>query len=287
MKKILLSTDFSPASDKAIRYAINLFGDTPCEFTLMHAYDTFPVGGSPEIGYALIDEMFNRSRKDLAAQIEELKQLDTKHIHVFRTELVSASVGSAIQILNQKHDYDFVVVGATGRGNDILFGSTATDVVRNVSANSLVVPTSITTTPIRNIVMAVDYQSVCSFSEFDGLKELLLEKEATLTLLTVLKDGQLPTELDGSMKFQYHDYFKGVHIIDYQLRGDSVEEGIFEYLSLHTADMLVMLTRHHTFFDVIFNRSLTRKFAFNPTLPLLSIYDEATIVVPDNELVTF
>lgn len=287
MKKILLPTDFSKASDKAVQYALNLFGDTPCEFTLMNAYDTFPVGGSPEIAYSLIDEMFNRAKKEIAEYLEAIKALDTNNIHVFKSELVSASPSSAIQILNQKHDYDFVVIGATGKGEDILFGSTATDIVRNVEANAIIVPVKTDPEPLRNIVLAVDYKPIQSFAEFDGLKDLLIQTGATLTLLTVLKDGQLPTELDGLLKFEYHDYFKGLNIIDYQLPADNAEEGIIEYLSTHEADMLVMLTRHHSFFDVLFSRSVTRKFAFNPTIPLLSIYDTAYVEVPEHEVVTF
>lgn len=287
MKKILLPTDFSEASDKAIAYAFNLFSHTPCEFTLMHAYDTFPGGGVPELAYVMIDEMYKRAKKEIAEYIEAAKQLDTERIHTFKAELVSGSPASAIQILNQQHDYDFVIIGATGRGEDILFGSTATDVVRNVTANTIVVPVKAQLDPIKNIVLAVDYKPINSFAEFDSLKELLLKENATLTLLTILKDGQFPTELDGLLKYEYHDYFKGVGMIDYQLRADTVEEGIIEYLSNHEADMLVMLTRHHSFFDVLFNRSVTRKFAFNPALPLLSIYDFAKEEVPAHEVVTF
>lgn len=287
MKKILLATDFSKASDKAVQYALQLFENIPCEFTLLNAYDTFPVGGSPEIAYSMIDELFNRAKKEIAEYLEAVKALDEKKIHTFKTELVSSSPASAIQILNQKYDYDFVIVGATGKGEDILFGSTATDVVRNVEANAMVIPVKTSLQPIRNVVLAVDYKPVQSFNEFEGLKELLIQKNATLTLLTVLKDSQLPTEMDGLLKFEYHDYFKGVSIVDYQLRADNAEEGIVDYLSTHEADLLVMLTRHHSFFDVVFNRSVTRKFAFNPTVPLLSIYDVANVEVPEHELVTF
>ncbi|RYU95420.1 universal stress protein [Emticicia agri] len=287
MKKILLTTDFSKASDNAIQYALSLFGDTPCEFTLMHAYDTFPAGGSPEIAYALIDEMFKAAKKEIAVYLEAIKELDTRKIHTFKTELVSGSPASAIQILNQSHNYDFVIVGATGKGNDIYFGSTATDVVRNVAVNSLIVPVKAEVQPIKNVVLAVDYQPVSSFDEFASLKALIAEKNATLTLLTVLKEGQSSTELDGLMKFEYHDYFKEVSIIDYQTHADSVEEGIVNYLIAHEADMLVMITRHHSFFDVLFNRSVTRRFAFNPVIPLLSIYEDVHAAVPDNELVTF
>ena len=287
MKRILLPTDFSKASEKAIQYAIQLFGNTPCDFTLMNAYDTFPTGGSPEIAYSMIEELFNRAKKEIVEHLDEVKQWDTRNIHTFKTELMPTSPGSAIQVLNHKNKYDFVVVGATGHGNDILFGSTATDVVRNVMTNSIVVPVKTNMTPLRNVVLAVDYKPVHSFSEFDELKEMLLQNNATLTLLTVLKENQLPTDIDGLMKYEYHDYFKGLNIVDYQLTGDSAEEGIIEYVSTHDTDLLVMLTRRHSFFDVLFNRSVTRRFAYNPTVPLLSIYDEAEVGVSTNEIVTF
>ncbi|PLK45158.1 universal stress protein [Emticicia sp. TH156] len=287
MKKVLLPTDFSKASEKAIRYAIQLFGDTPCEFTLMHAYDTFPTGGSPEIAYSMIEELFSRAKEEILEHLEEVKQWDTRKIHTFKTDLMPTSPGSAIQVLNQKNQYDFVVVGATGKGNDILFGSTATDVVRNVMTNSIVVPVKSELRPVRNVVLAVDYKPVQSFHELDELKALLINNNATLTLLNVLKENQLPTDINSLTRYEYHDYFKGVNLVDYQIIGDTAEEGIIEYLNNHEADMLVMVTRRHTFFDVLFNRSVTRRFAYNPSIPLFSIYDEANITVPEHEVVTF
>ncbi|WP_337042344.1 universal stress protein [Emticicia sp. 17c] len=287
MKKILIATDFSKASVKAAEYALNLFNNTPCEFTLMNAYDSFPSGNSPEVAYSMLEELYKRSKLDLYAYLEEVKKLDIHKIHKFKSDLVPTSPASAIHILNQKNKYDFVIVGANGKGEDILFGSTATDIVRNVPVNTIVVPVQSKVEPIKNVVLAVDYNPIASFKEFDGLKELLLQKKATLTLLTVLKEGQTAAEMDGLLKFEYHHYFKGVTVIDYQLHAESVEEGIIEYLAFHKADMLAMLTRHHSFFDVLFNRSLTRKFAYNPTVPLLSVFDSIEVEVPEHEIVTF
>ena len=74
MKKILLATNFSNSSAKAIQYALNQFDDSPCEFTLLHAYDSAPVNGSPEIAFNLMGEMYQRSKEKLALQEEELDE---------------------------------------------------------------------------------------------------------------------------------------------------------------------------------------------------------------------
>ncbi|MBA4848963.1 universal stress protein [Emticicia sp. BO119] len=277
MKKILLATNFSKSSEKAIQYAFHQFGDTPCEFTLMHACDKTPLYGSAEIAFNLMGELYLRAKEKLSHQLKEIKKLDTREIHSFKTEFIATSTGRAIEILNRKHPYDFVVVGASGKGEDILFGSTATEVILNTNVNTVVVPSELKPGPVKNVVLAVDYLPVQSFSQFDSLKEFLLEREAQLTLLTIITDNTLFGERDSQTRDQYINYFEPLSIATDHIWSSGIEAGIMEYLQFKSTDLLVMLTRHHSFYDVIFNRSVTRKFAFNPTLPLISISDTITI----------
>lgn len=273
MKKILLATNFSDSSAKAIQYAFNQFGDHPCEFTLMHGYDTVPLSGSSEIAFNLMGEMYRRAKVNLVHQLEEIKKLDTRKIHTFKAEFIATSAGNAIEILNRKHQYDFVVVGATGKGSDILLGSTATEIILNTTLNTIVVPAKAKIEPVKNVVLAVDYAPVQSFNQFDTLKEFLLERDARLTLLTVMTDSTLNAERESLVRYSYIDYFEPLSTTTDHIQASNIEAGIMQYLHFKSADLLVMLTRHHSFYDVIFNRSVTRKFAFNPTLPLISIYD--------------
>ncbi|MFY7912227.1 MAG: universal stress protein [Emticicia sp.] len=285
MKKILLPTDFSKASERAIHYALALFNDTACEFTLLNTYTTTT---EPEIAMYVLDGLKVNAEYLMAKFLNELKKFDNEKFHTFKTEYMPVSAASAIEILNQTHNYDLVVLGASGSGNNLLFGSVATDVVRNVSANTLVVPTNSVIAPLKNVVMAVDYNQVSDLKVFDNLKDLLARKDAQLTLLTVLKDHQSADELDGLAKYKYHNYFNDIKVNDYYIKNSDVEKGIKEFLDIHRADMLVMVSRHHSFLDVIFNRSVTRKFAYHPSVPLLSIYDEvAAPFINEAEIVTF
>ena len=285
MKKILLPTDFSKASEKAIHYALALFDDTACEFTLLHTYST---NTEPEIAMYVLEDLRNNAESLMKKFLKEIKKFDNESFHTFKTELMPLSVASAIEILNQTHNYDLVILGASGTGNSLLFGSVATDVVRNVHTNTMVIPTNISIQPIRNIVLAVDYQQVSNFSIFENLKDILTRKESKLTFLTILKDEDSPETLDGLAKYEYHNYFENIITEDYFIKNKDVDAGIKEFLEIHRVDMLVMVSRHHSFLDVIFNRSATRKFAFHPTVPLLSIYDEVSEeFIPDAEIVTF
>ncbi|GGD58939.1 universal stress protein UspA [Emticicia aquatilis] len=285
MKKILLPTDFSKASERAIHYALAMFNDTACEFTLLNTYTT---NTQPEIAMYVLDDLKINAENLMEKFLKGLKQFDNESFHTFKTEYMPVSAASAIEILNQTHQYDLVVLGASGAGNNLFFGSVATDVVRNVSANTLVIPANAVISPLKNVVMAVDYNQVSDLKVFDNLKDLLARKDAQLTLLTVLKDNQSADELDGLAKYEYHNYFNDVKVNDYYIKNSDVEKGIKEFLDIHRADLLVMVSRHHSFLDVIFNRSVTRKFAYHPSVPLLSIYDEvAAPFINEAEIVTF
>lgn len=285
MKKILLPTDFSKASERAIHYALAMFNDTACEFTLLNTYTT---NTEPEIAMYVLDDLKKNAESLMSKFLKGLQQFDDTSYHTFKTEYLPISAGSAIEILNQTNQYDLVVLGASGAGNNLFFGSVATDVVRNVTTNTLVIPPNAVISPIKNVVMAVDYDQVSDFKIFDKLKDLLTRKDAQLTFLTVLKDTQSADELDGLAKYEYHNYFSNIKTNDYFIKNADVEHGIKEFLEIHRADMLVMVSRHHSFLDIIFNRSVTRKFAYHPSIPLLSIYDEVPApFINEAEVVTF
>jgi nucleotide-binding universal stress UspA family protein len=285
MKKILLPTDFSKASEKAIHYALALFDDTACEFTFLNTYGT---NAQPEIAMYVMDELRLNAENLMDGFLNGIKKFDTETYHTFKTEFMPVSTASAIDILNQTHHYDLVVIGASGTGNNLFFGSVATDVIRNVPTNTLVIPAHATINPVRNAVLAVDYEQISEFNVFENLKDLLTRKDAKLTFLTILKDNQTPETLDGLAKFEYHNFFENVKTEDYYIKHDDVEKGIKEFLDIHRVDLLVMVSRHHSFLDVIFNRSATRKFAYHPSVPLLSIYDEVPEdFINESEIVTF
>lgn len=285
MKKILLPTDFSRASERAIHYALAMFDDTACEFTLLN---TYTANTEPEIAMYVLDDLKKNAENLMTSFLKGLQHFDNASHHTFKTEFMPVSAGSAIEILNQTNQYDLVVLGASGAGNNVFFGSVATDVVRNVTTNTLVIPTNAVISPLKNVVMAVDYNQVSDFKVFDNLKDLLARKDAQLTLLTVLNDKQSADELDGLAKYEHHNYFSNIKVNDYFIKNTDVEHGIKEFLEIHRADMLVMVSRHHSFLDVVFNRSVTRKFAYHPSVPLLSIYDEvAAPFINEAEVVTF
>jgi nucleotide-binding universal stress UspA family protein len=289
MKKVLLMTDFSKSAENSIRFALNMLNDTPIEFTLLHSYSSNDV--PPEVSYFIDDVSYKQAVKQLNQYKKKLIESDNLPYHKFKTEVMQISPDSAASILHNKNHYDLIVLGATGSGGNPIFGSVATNVVRNIQTNTLVVPSTEKAHGINKIVLAVDYQEISSFEIYDFLKHIAERKNSEITFLTILKEDQKPTNLDSFMKYQYHDSFKDFKTFDYFIKENDVETGLNEYLETHKVDMMVMVSRHHTFMDVVFNRSVTRPFAFKPTVPMLCVYDKKVddylVEIHSEELVAF
>lgn len=272
MKKVLLMTDFSKSAEHAIQFALSILSDTPAEFTLLHSYQVKDV--PPEVSYFVDDVTRKHAVKRLNQFKKKLIESDNLPHHSFKTEVMQISPESAAMILHNKKHFDLIVVGATGSGNNQFFGSIATNIVRNIPTNTLVVPVTEKIHSIKKIVLAVDYQDVSTFDIFDLMKHLAERKNSEITFLTILKENQKPSEIDSFARYQYHDSFKNFKTYDYYIKNEEVKFGLNEYLTTHQVDLLVMVSRHHTFFDVVFNRSVTRHFVYKPTVPILCIYDK-------------
>ncbi|GAB2515533.1 universal stress protein [Spirosoma aerophilum] len=274
MYKILVLTDFSAASRHALSFAQALFADTAADFCLTNA---FPF--EPEMSYGgafWLEEEQHETKKNLRHLQESMTQLPQPVYHTYRTMIILGEPVQAVdRLLTQEH-FDLIVLGTTGMGKNALFGSVATGMIRQAKANVLVVPTSAPIRPLEQLVLATDYQSVNDAGSLALLTGIASRKAATLTLLTIENPNE-PTSQPSEGSRQYVlQALEGVRTIPYAIHDDDVLHGINAYLDLHTVDVLVMLPHHKGFFDVIRNKSVSRSVAYQPRVPLLTLYDEKT-----------
>ncbi|GAA4447409.1 hypothetical protein GCM10023189_03790 [Nibrella saemangeumensis] len=233
MKKILLLTDFSEASRKAIHFAQAMFSDVAAEFQLLHTY--FVDTDGPYGAALFFQEAEKKARRDLNRLLAEVTTQPVPDYHKYTTRTYpGTTVGTVEWILTQEH-FDYVVLGATGEGNNELFGSVATGIIRTAKTNVLVVPATASIRPLQQVVLATDYQSVNHLHSLRPLKDLLTVKSAGLTLLTIKgPEPAEPLSLDESRPFA--SYFDTVNTDTYFIRHDEVEKGIDEYLVTHSVD---------------------------------------------------
>lgn len=273
MYKILLLTDFSAASRHAIAFTQALFSNTAADFCLLSAC---PVADDLVMDYAgntLLIDRWQATEKSLKALQQSITQAPFPHYHSYRSLAVLGQPTAMVNQLLLKEPFDLVVVGATGSGWSELLGSVATDVVREAQTNVLVVPESAPIRPLNQVVLATDYRSVNDAQSVAILTDLISRKAAQLTILTV-ENPDRPETHSSDLSRQYVHTALGNYASDpYIIHDTDVLHGLNEYLKTHRVDMLVMLPHHRSLFDVFRHRSVSRSFAFHPSVPLLTIYD--------------
>lgn len=138
MKTILIATDFSPASQNASLYGIELAKALKAKIILFNAFNAAPFRSSDPRKRKLRYDAWMQSDKRL---LEEADFLDPQHeiMEVICDE--GAAYHAIVDVANEKK-VDCIVVGRKGNGNASkhLFGSTATALAKNSNITLIVVP---------------------------------------------------------------------------------------------------------------------------------------------------
>ncbi|GAB3250881.1 hypothetical protein GCM10027347_08960 [Larkinella harenae] len=273
MKKILLLTDFSEAAKKAIQFAQLLFDQTATEFHLLHAY---PI--EPETMYGtvfLMEEAERSAYRSLQTLLSELMGTFHPPYHSYYIRTVPGSPVGAVETVLENEVFDYVVVGASGAGLTPMLGSVATGLIRHARTQVLVVPQAVPLQPIREVVLAADYSNLHNLACLRHLKDLITAKKARLTALSVV-DEQTPWLRDGGSEesmLRIETLLDSLETGPYFVLDENVEDGINQYLDENPVDLLVTIPHRKSLLDVVWSRSLTRKLAYRPRVPLLTLYD--------------
>ncbi|MVM39382.1 universal stress protein [Spirosoma sp. HMF3257] len=272
MKKILLLTDFSEAAHKALQYARSFFSDTVADFHLLCAYPVEPDGFySPKHVAETVHAAFVSQLRDV---VKELHQQTNVDWHTFRS---SAKPGKLIDIVREALDeeaYDLVVIGGKKDGTNELFGNSATQLIRQLNINVLVVPVDTDSKPIRSVVLAVDFANLKSCKLLCPVKEIVSLKGATLTLLTI--DTPQKKSIRVEQEVRIRQFLAPIEPTVAHLQSPDARKGIDDYLAGHPVDLLITIPKHKGLADILTGNSVTRSLAYMPPVPMLTLYDDGS-----------
>ena len=138
LNTILVPTDFSEHSDKALRYGVELASKFGATLHLFHTYEPIPVMYG-ETGYVPLE---SSAEIEAAAvkQLDELKPEGAEDLKIVRKVSQGHPFVEIVQYAKE-HDADVIVMGTHGRGAiaHMLLGSVAERVVRKAPCPVLVV----------------------------------------------------------------------------------------------------------------------------------------------------
>ena len=148
-KKILLPTDGSKNSEKAISHALNIAEYEDAEIIILNVVDSVYLTGLPEEDLITKSEMIleEESKKvtsrveDIIKELEEEKGSNAKDIKL-STRTIEGNAADVILKISESEDIDLIVIASSGKHmlDRFLLGSVTEKTVRHTRVPILVIP---------------------------------------------------------------------------------------------------------------------------------------------------
>jgi len=184
VKNILLATDFSDVSKKAVPYAAAIAGKYGSRIYLVHVIPTPPRTAIP---VEPLPAQLDRDRLNAELEMKTFLRGDSLHQIPHETRVEQGPIGEALSELIEQDEIDLLVLGTRGRGgfNKILLGSVAEELFRLACCPVLTVGPAVPAHPpkeFHRILFATDF-GPASLHALPYAISLANESNARLTLL--------------------------------------------------------------------------------------------------------
>lgn len=271
MVNILVPTDFSQLSKSALKYAIKIANRLDGNVTVLHVMTM-----TRALRIAMMDKI-RQSEHDLmeAAQSEleiMIKTIEEQYnattpikYHVVRGSYFPSTLLREARRLRS----GLVVMGTRGASGltKAVLGSNTNSVIEVSHVPVLAVPEKADFKGFRNVVYASDLRNL---EEELGILLQYIEKfDSTIHLIHIVPPGKqvdvIESRIEGVLRnFSYKN------IITLVLVDNDIDSALDQYVEVSKADVLAMFTHEISFFEKIFDKSMTRKMAFHSRIPLLA-----------------
>lgn len=275
MKSILVGTDYTPAGNRAVRYAAELAFNYKATLIVVHATQLMLVTESPLDLKYIMEEMEEADHKKMNALALTLQKKYDNRLKV----ITSVETGFVRDILRKKvneHRPDLLVMGMPQVDflSKKIFGSTSVHVLSETTIPVLIVPEKGQFKPLRKIVLAADGATISSKKGKAFLNAWMEKSKAQLSYLHI-QDDLYPGTL-GSYWKNMHKQFgttpEDVHVLP-AISGQTAEQ-IHQWSKKEKADWIIAIARERNLFWKILHESISKKLAYLSQLPILIIQDK-------------
>ncbi len=276
MKKIFVATDFSGVSENAVKYAAAMAAHFGSTLHLVHVYES-PLFYTAEMPYSAIESaevmVKSESEKKMSAMVESLEAIFPE---VSVTAIIHRGISAdTITEEVERSGAELLVAGATGAGviERTLIGSTTTSLINKSKCMVLIVPEKATFKSVNTLVYATDL-NVKNIEAANALIPMATDMNSEIAFLFV--DNKLHSDsekISEEMAEKIKTHFKYPKTSGYVCTDPDVMNGISLFIHKKKADMIAMVTHQRSFPRMLWDKSLTTKFAYHPEIPLLVIHD--------------
>ena len=267
MKKLLFPTDFTKISLNAYGFALEIAADMNAEIVTMHTY--LPTVTQPEIQFPFSTEaldLLNLEKYNETSALMHSIAVKEHHedVDISHTLMEGFPVESIVEEA-KKINASAIVMGTKG-GHGIasaILGSTTTHVVEKTDIPVFVVPHEYDGRPMKKMGLAINLLTINS-TYIDQAIDLSVMMNMPLTCFHI--DTDHSPKVIGKLDGWKETYSPSVHFDSW--KNHYVMDGISEYVEKNNIDLLVLITRKHSFLGNLFRVSRTKQMTLHTTVPV-------------------
>ena len=275
IKRILATTDFSPVSNNALRYAIGLAGELSAKLYILHSYRipsvsdmAYPMSGVLPEGVVDLESV----QEEVSVEMEKLEQeyltdSSLKYEILIKSGFVEKSITETIA----EYKIDLLVMGTRGANAlQEIFGSTTTKVISSSQSPLLVIPKTASFQKIDRIILASDYQKSHKPQTYDVLLNFAQLFHAKIDVLHIKPESEKMSSSELEAGEGLNRILKKTQpTFHFHTEGDDVNDAIEKYLHKHENSMLAMVPHKHSLIDRLIHGSKTQHMIFHSKRPML------------------
>ena len=274
MKKILVPIDFSNCSRNALKNAIKIAEKLNMELMLYHSV-VVPVAfadGAPitavDMGFEEMEAHAESSMQKLAAEFPDLKRVKYSNM------LQYGSLQESISELVEKEEVSLILMGTHGASGfeAALLGSNAYHVMKHVDCPVIALPENSDITKMKHIAFAGDYQSVPNHDVLQFVMDFARAFYAQIHIIHIDK-GHVVVKDQIDIARSMERYLKNTEHTFHFRKFDDVEEGLVAFAKEQNIELLVMIAKHHGFFDRLRHGSHTKQMLMDIPMPLMVLHE--------------
>jgi nucleotide-binding universal stress UspA family protein len=265
IKNILLSVDVEKKNAVAVAYSVELAKQLGTKIHILYSYQILlPASEIDFIDISAIEEGMRRDAKEKLNQIK--KDFFYSDSLSYEFLLKPGAVESNIETTIQEKSIDLLIMGTSGpHGLLEILGSHTTNIIHQVKIPILAIPEKAVFSTFRNILYACDLKRLSI--HLDLLLTIAKKNQASLHILTIenrihfLNVNAMITDriVDHILSDAEHHYSKG----------EDLENTILSYTEKNNINLLAVTPHHHSLWERINQRSVSKKLLFHSNIPLL------------------
>lgn len=272
-RTILVPTDFSDTSIRAVQYAAALALHFGAKIMLLHAVGIHASTTAQENSFIMAEEV---------ARIEEdeLSRLRLQYARKYPAlEIEAASrLGFPVEVIAEyatSTHPDLIVMGTRGASGikEMLIGSNTASLIRKTTYPIIAVPEDAEFRGISHIAFATNMHR----DDVRHIKEIIAlfgNDQPKITLLHT--EGEHTRDAEAAFESWFHN--EVLAKVDYtNLDTECLDEAdltrsLHQYIGINEVDLLVMATRKKNFIERIFDRSITEQMVFHSHTPIMVLH---------------